>query len=95
MALNPLASPFDTQEGDVFSSSVGMSVPQQIEPVSAMPYYGVTDEQRAILNRQATENLSQLPTNEAGLVDLSSAYQDYSNKLASGDLSFLEDLSFS
>ena len=64
-----------------------------VEPaaVTTSPYYGVTEQQRADLNKQAEENLSQLPTNEAGLFDLTSAYKDYSDKLASGDLSFLKE----
>ena len=93
MPINSLASPFD-QEEDVFSLEqppiLSTAEPVVSEP-SVPPYYGVTSNQRSSLNEEALTRVENLPKNEFGQVDLSAGYKDYSDKLATGDLSFLKD----
>jgi len=92
-AITPISSDRTTTQ---LFSDYGVN-PQQgtNEPVvsetSASPYYGVTTDQRGRLNEEVISGVEGLPTNEFGQIDLTANYKEYSDKLATGDLSFLKD----
>jgi len=62
-----------------------------VSETSASPYYGVTTDQRNRLNEEVISGVKGLPKNEFGQIDLTAGYKEYSDKLATGDLSFLKD----